>query len=740
MSASDGRSGRVVLSQRQGWFLLRDKDGSLGVRQYRARELAKELFDPVMHQQLPAPLATMLGSTVEIWWRLEDHASRFYEATLIESMQKPGRVGHFLVWYGGSAKEDEDNEEVYLSIRPNGSGVMWRTSDGEMIPANEVRLDGDRLAAAARVLYKSTGGGTIQIAAEHQHLGTVPSNVAAADVPGGSSELGTQDMVEKLQSEVYQSRMELKESQAARDQLQSELEAARTAQAAAQAKALRIERQQREYELAQKATREQLKATQAQEQRDRREKQREKIEARRAMDAQRMEDEQVEAIVEQYKEHVEGEEQASAAEAEQRAARNDPASGTSSDLGAATQISVMSTASLQAREHELNQQLMVVRECLQQRVPPPSALSTPAAPSETARSLACDEVMASEPETALPAASTEPIHEGTDYSDVSPQKPPSLPPLPQLTVPPLVVLELTPPPARARVESEPASAPTSAPASAPAPAPAPAAAAPVPTPAAALQPQASVPNTTPDSNSVRQSVPQSSAASKTQSTTSNGHASVGATTELQHGFIGRVRITWLTGRDRGSYDGTTVRWSSELRGDRSGIEHTYEVKYDDGQQSWHRLGDPTLSAQVMPASRSAGPARGTRWRRLDVTCQLTRHRLNEPAKGAACLHLPATNLEPLKEYVRKHRKCPVASCEAPLTNARNVQVDEELQAQLMCVPTAVGTVWVDEAGQITMNDSAGKRPASVTAGAETSDGCDAPRPKRLKQREGSAEL
>lgn len=733
MSARDGRSGRVVLSERRGWFLLRDHEGSVGARQYRARELTKETFDPVMHQQLPAPLAPMLGSTLEIWWRLDDEPSRFFEGTLVESVKKPGCFGHFLVWYAGLTKEDEDNEEVYLSIRPNGSGVMWRTSDGEMIPANEVRLDGDRLAAAAHVLYKSPGSSFIQIAAEQEHLGTLPPNVATADVPGSSSELsGTQDLVEKLQSEVYKSRVELKESQAARDQLQSELEAARTAQEAAQAKALRMELQQREYELAQKATREQLKATQAQEQWDRREKQRKRIEARRAMDVQRMEDEQADATSEQDRAHVEGVKQASSAVADQRATQSDAASGSSSDLGvAATQISVMSTASLQAREHELNQQLMAVRACLQQRTPKslPPALSAPAALSETAKSPARDEATAAKPGTILPSPPTGSIREGTDSSDVSPHKPLSLPPLPELV--PLLAC------ARVEPASLTASAPDTTPASAPALA---------PSLAAVAQPQAPVPNAAQDRSPASESVTQPSSTSKTHSITSNEHASVSATLELRPGWIGRVRITWLTGRDRGTYDGTTLRWSSELA-HRRGIEHVYEVKYDDGQQSWHRLGDPILRAQVIPASRSAGPTRGTRWAKLDVLCQLTRHRLSEPAKGAACLHLPSTNLEPLKEYVRKHRKCPVAGCDAPLTNARNVQVDEELQAQLTCVPTEAGTVWVDETGQISMDTPPlGKRPASATAGSENSDSCDAhpmghsPWPKRLKQGEGSAEL
>ena len=66
MRAEDGRAGRVVRCA-GGWFMLRDHDGSVGVRKYRALQLSVESFDPIMHQQLPAPLAPMLGGSVKIW-------------------------------------------------------------------------------------------------------------------------------------------------------------------------------------------------------------------------------------------------------------------------------------------------------------------------------------------------------------------------------------------------------------------------------------------------------------------------------------------------------------------------------------------------------------------------------------------------------------------------------------------------------------------------------------------------
>eukprot|EP00966_Prymnesium_polylepis_P122257 2826017-Prymnesium_polylepis.1 len=60
--------------------------------------------------------------------------------------------------------------------------------------------------------------------------------------------------------------------------------------------------------------------------------------------------------------------------------------------------------------------------------------------------------------------------------------------------------------------------------------------------------------------------------------------------------------------------------------------------------------------------KSEGVVCTQQWERLALQCALTRGRLRDPAKGTTCRHLSQCNDKELREYVGRHRQCPIAGC------------------------------------------------------------------------------
>ena len=78
------------------------------------------------------------------------------------------------------------------------------------------------------------------------------------------------------------------------------------------------------------------------------------------------------------------------------------------------------------------------------------------------------------------------------------------------------------------------------------------------------------------------------------------------------------------------------------------------------------------------------------WQALHLRCQLSHHRLTEPAKGSQCLHLPNCNFAVLLRFAG--RTCPC--CSARIARSRDVQLDKPLRSKLAALPAAVETVWI----------------------------------------------
>ena len=152
----DGRKGRVVKAGKafgRQLFHLRDQFGSLGSKRYKAIDLDTDILDVVGEQKVAAPVASLVGSLAQMWWRDgdDDVAGAFWPGILTGSLRSPEQPGAFLLHYTDCKdKEDDLNDELVVFVQPDGRYVVHRADDGERILSQEIRLEGHAIAAAVR--------------------------------------------------------------------------------------------------------------------------------------------------------------------------------------------------------------------------------------------------------------------------------------------------------------------------------------------------------------------------------------------------------------------------------------------------------------------------------------------------------------------------------------------------------------------------------------------------------------
>ena len=177
-------------------------------------------------------------------------------------------------------------------------------------------------------------------------------------------------------------------------------------------------------------------------------------------------------------------------------------------------------------------------------------------------------------------------------------------------------------------------------------------------------------------------------------------------TPLTVGYTGRVSVEWPHHRLR--YPGTVTGWKIALsRTRRNTPEHIYCVSYDDLQLCEHALDDAKARAWQL---RAVNEEVEDGWRQLDLTCVISKRRLETPARGEQCRHPALCNEAELRAYVGRKKQCPIASCPARLERTAAIVRDTELQAQLARLPPSAERFWYGPAGEVSAACPSGMPP------------------------------
>jgi len=163
---------------------------------------------------------------------------------------------------------------------------------------------------------------------------------------------------------------------------------------------------------------------------------------------------------------------------------------------------------------------------------------------------------------------------------------------------------------------------------------------------------------------------------------------------LTVGYTGRVSVEWPHHKLR--YPGTVTGWKIALSR-KNTPEHTYCVSYDDSQKCEHVLDDTRRRAWQL---RAVNEEVEDGWRQLDLTCVISKRRLETPARGEQCRHPALCNEAELRAYVGREKQCPIASCCARLERTAAIVRDTELQAQLAHLPPSAERFWYGPAGEV----------------------------------------
>jgi len=155
-----------------------------------------------------------------------------------------------------------------------------------------------------------------------------------------------------------------------------------------------------------------------------------------------------------------------------------------------------------------------------------------------------------------------------------------------------------------------------------------------------------------------------------------------------------VWFTRLMLRERNAtphFESGVVTWvgDEELARRGGGLTVRFRVNYDDGASHEHLLGEDVIELEDEDAA--VQEVQTVSWQRFELKCVLSKARLVEPARGAACTHLACCNYDELCSLVgqtSRSRKpeCPVAGCTKKLRVERDVKVDAKLAELLTAVP------------------------------------------------------
>ena len=75
------------------------------------------------------------------------------------------------------------------------------------------------------------------------------------------------------------------------------------------------------------------------------------------------------------------------------------------------------------------------------------------------------------------------------------------------------------------------------------------------------------------------------------------------------------------------------------------------------------------------------------WERIKARCCITFEALADPALGDRCAHAPRCNYDALRQFVGRHKACPVFGCTAQLVRTRAILRDEALRGLLAGAPS-----------------------------------------------------
>ena len=108
--------------------------------------------------------------------------------------------------------------------------------------------------------------------------------------------------------------------------------------------------------------------------------------------------------------------------------------------------------------------------------------------------------------------------------------------------------------------------------------------------------------------------------------------------------------------------------------------------YDDGETKRHDFAEERwklLTAEECEAG----------WEAFELRCAISLQPLEDPARSERCSHRSRCNYDVLKQYVTRHRACPVSGCASGVVRTREIVRDTVLCAQLRALPAGTHTVW-----------------------------------------------
>ena len=117
------------------------------------------------------------------------------------------------------------------------------------------------------------------------------------------------------------------------------------------------------------------------------------------------------------------------------------------------------------------------------------------------------------------------------------------------------------------------------------------------------------------------------------------------------------------------------------------------VEYEaDGQRLWHE----PHRYPIQPAAGDDNGGGEEAWQRLPLRCCYSHERLNDPARGAACLHLPMCNFDALTACVARSqiKACPVAGCKQILRRRDAIVRDDAIRQALASLPESAQACWL----------------------------------------------
>ena len=136
-----------------------------------------------------------------------------------------------------------------------------------------------------------------------------------------------------------------------------------------------------------------------------------------------------------------------------------------------------------------------------------------------------------------------------------------------------------------------------------------------------------------------------------------------------------------------------------LVGQQAVIEH--RVQFDGGGAGWFVLSETAHEMLRDDEAMEEVSVSDSSSERVNLKCCISWMRLDNPAKGESCSHASMANFSELCAYATRQKRCPVATCNAPIPRGRmSIVRDDELRSLVSSLPQRVKAVWLDANGRV----------------------------------------